>query len=153
MSMQFSVRFYEKFPESEYESNLLPHCFDLFEGIKDLLGVNNFLAVPFTINEEELYAQIEAALGGEPDEDDEDSFDEFEENIEKELALRGAFFPLADLRQSIVAYREYFQSKSGETFDLSHNRRADGKRIAEDLGDLQQELERLPDGQARFVIG
>ncbi|MCM1981609.1 hypothetical protein [Lyngbya confervoides] len=154
MSMQLSVRFYANLPESQYESNLLSHCYDLFEEVKDLLGVQNILAVPFTIHEEELYEQIEADLGGEPEEEtDAEGFDTFEETLETELSVRGEFFSLSDLRSSVLAYREYFQLQSDETFDLGYNRSTCGKLIAEDLGSLQQELERLPEGKARLVIG
>lgn len=149
MSLQLSVRFFEGSLKSEYESNLLSHCYELFESVKDLLGVPNFLAEPFTSNEEELYEQIEEELGGEPDGD---GFDEFEENIENELGVRGQFFPVSELINSISAYREYFQSKSKVTFDLGYNRNAGGNSLVEDLSYLQEELERLPDGKARLVL-
>ena len=149
MSLQLKVRFYENFPKSDYESNLVSRCFELFDSVKDRLGVVNFLAVPFTSNEDELYDQIEEDLGGEPDGE---GFDEFEENMEKELGVRGDFFPISDLLISVCAYREHFQSKSAETFDLGYNRSAQGKLIAEDLGYLQEELERLPEGNARLTI-
>jgi hypothetical protein len=149
MSLQFRVRFFQNDPASEYESNLLSHCFELFDGLKATLGIENFLAVPYTINEEELYDAIEEELGGEPEDED---FDEFEENIERELALRGDFFSVSELLTLLSGYLTYFQANSSQTFELSPNRRAEGRVIAEDLSGLKNELQRSYEGQARFIL-
>jgi hypothetical protein len=148
MSLQLRVRFYENSPEANYETSLVSRCFDLFDGIKESIASENFLAAPYTSNEEELYDLIEEELGGEPDDD---GLEEFEETIEKELALRGEFFPVSELLRYVSAFQKYFESNSEESFDLGSNRKAEGKAIAEDLQHLQKELERGKDRKARFA--
>ena len=149
MSLQLTVRFFENSPESEYESNLVSHCFELFESMSEKLDTKNFLAMPYTTNEEELYDLIEDELGGEPEDD---GFDEFEEKIEEKLAIRGDFFPVSELLNYVMAYRSYFYSNMSETFDLGNNRNVKGELLVEDLGNLKEELERQPDGKARFTL-
>ncbi len=149
MSQQLRIRFYQNNPPSEYESNLLSKSFELFESLKDSLETVNFLAVPMTSNEEELTEIIEEEFGGEPEGDD---WEEFEENVERELGLRGEFFLVRELQQAVTAYREYFRRYSEKSFAFGFNHQANGELFAEDLENLEKELEKSPSGRARFVI-
>jgi hypothetical protein len=149
MSQQLRVRFYGNRPESEYESNLISKAFDLFESLKDSLGVANFLAVPMTSNEEDLMEIIEEELGGEPDDY---GWEEFEENVERKLGTRGDFFSASELIETVRVYRDYFGTHSQEIFNLRFGRHTSGQLIAEDLRNLENELAASPSGRARFVI-
>jgi hypothetical protein len=149
MSQQVSIRFAENQYQSDYESNLLSRCYDLFDSLKASLEVDNFLSFPMTTNEEELRENLEEELGEEPEGDD---WEEYEERLEELLGQRGDFYPVSELIEAVKLYQDYFHLHLEETFQLTAHHQTTGQMLYEDLKELQDQLDQSPLASARLVI-
>ena len=151
MSLQIRVRFEGNQPEAEYESNLISHAYALFESVRGELDAPNFLATPWTTNEEDLLDALEEEMGDEPE--DFEAFEAFEEEQENELGRRGTFMPVTEFLDAVGSYRAHFEARRGETVALDERHEATTDDLVIDLAALEEELARNKRGRVRLVIG
>lgn len=151
MSLQLTIRFEGNDPDNGYESNLLSHAFDLLESLAEEAGALNFLAVPWTTNEEDIDEEIEDDLGEEPE--GLEAYEEYERQLEAERGRRGEFFPVEDLVNAAEAWLAFFDARGDETFQLDARRNTLASDLVLDLRDVLDALALAPKSRARFVIG